>query len=353
MVGAKMNKDDVARSETIGILLDSGHVGGVATYSLSLAAGLRELNSLDVYVFCPDEPTQALIELAEAWKLRVWRLKKDARLKTRFLRRRLPEVGLWHVNGYRSTIWAALSRKPFVATQHGVPAEVSVLRQSMYNRAHVWAQNRALARIAVDSDSRELLEVRDSSSPIHLILNAPRTGSAHPRVRSDSVSIGYIGRLAYEKGSDRLPAIFGHLQSSLPFATRFLVQGDGALADQIRPDLSALGVEQDEAGIPRWSEIDMAVMPSRSEGMPFAALEALASGAALMYSPVGGLNTLSGPGLLPVRNWDELPDEVAIRRALDEREVEYWLDVMRIRYDEMIRMHAAVYRQVLSGEVRR
>ena len=97
----------------------------------------------------------------------------------------------------------------------------------------------------------------------------------------------------------------------------------------------------------------MAVMPSRSEGMPFAALEALASGAALMYSPVGGLNTLSGPGLLPVRNWDELPDEVAIRRALDEREVEYWLDVMRIRYDEMIRMHAAVYRQVLSGEVRR
>ena len=47
---------------------------------------------------------------------------------------------------------------------------------------------------------------------------------------------------------------------------------------------------------PVWASVGLLVMPSRAEGLPMAALEALASGIPIAACPVGGLPTLVQPG---------------------------------------------------------
>ena len=106
-------------------------------------------------------------------------------------------------------------------------------------------------------------------------------------------AIGFAGRLSPEKG----PLVFGEMAARFP-DRRFLVFGDGPLRETLRaaapPNLTLRGAVPSMA--PHWREIGLLVMPSVFEGLPMAALEAMARGAPVAAFAVGALPELLGEG---------------------------------------------------------
>lgn len=106
---------------------------------------------------------------------------------------------------------------------------------------------------------------------------------------------GFTGRLVPEKGADVLPAIAEAVRAAgVPF--RLLVAGEGPLRGPIEAACAArgvgglvtlLGFVDDPLVVLRAA--DVAVMPSRTEAFPVAALEALAMRVPLVACAAGGL----------------------------------------------------------------
>jgi len=98
----------------------------------------------------------------------------------------------------------------------------------------------------------------------------------------------FLGRLAPEKGADRLAVIQARLQT-VSAAARLFVAGSGPLVAGVEAmtDVRLLGERDDPAAV--LAAADVVLMPSRSEGLPMTALEAAAVGVPLVGFPVGGL----------------------------------------------------------------
>lgn len=109
--------------------------------------------------------------------------------------------------------------------------------------------------------------------------------------------IGFVGRLCRQKGPDLLtdaaPAIWRHCPGA-----RLRFVGDGPLRESLRRRLSAIApasrwqlqpaVDADTARDLAQS-VDLLVMPSRWEGLPYVLLDALAAGTPVVAAAVGGI----------------------------------------------------------------
>ncbi|MFG2087511.1 glycosyltransferase [Spirillospora sp. NPDC048824] len=126
-----------------------------------------------------------------------------------------------------------------------------------------------------------------------------------------------IGRLTRQKGQDVLVAAWPGVTERCPPA-RLAIVGDGedldALSREPVPGVLFVPAVRD----PRdWlSASDVIVLPSRWEGLPLTALEALATGRPLVGTDVPGIAEVVGPGvgaLVPVDDPAALAEEVAGR----------------------------------------
>lgn len=102
----------------------------------------------------------------------------------------------------------------------------------------------------------------------------------------DSIKIGTIGRVTFEKGMGDLLEAFAQLPSSLEgLPLELLVVGDGSDRPKLEEKAIALGIaarvrwlgHRTDVAI-LWRMVDVAVFPSRYEGMPLALIEAMAAG---------------------------------------------------------------------------
>jgi glycosyltransferase involved in cell wall biosynthesis len=106
----------------------------------------------------------------------------------------------------------------------------------------------------------------------------------------DELWLVFVGRLTREKGLDVLiDALAGRVG-----AHGLLVVGDGPLRPALEAQAAAARVPVRFVGYrhdvsPWLAAGDVAVQPSRSEGLPFAVLEAMAHGLPVVGSRVGGL----------------------------------------------------------------
>jgi glycosyltransferase involved in cell wall biosynthesis len=116
----------------------------------------------------------------------------------------------------------------------------------------------------------------------------------------DETWLVFVGRLTAEKGVDvLLDALAGDVG-----AHGLLVVGDGreraglvALASRARTPVRFCGYQSDVS--PFLAAADVFVQPSRSEGLPFALLEAMAHGLPVVCSRVGGMaGAVDGGGVL-------------------------------------------------------
>jgi exopolysaccharide biosynthesis polyprenyl glycosylphosphotransferase len=128
-----------------------------------------------------------------------------------------------------------------------------------------------------------------------------------------------LGRLAHQKGQDRLLAVWPDVRASVPDAQLLLV-GDGPERESLEavaPEgVTFLGNQSDPA---QWlAAADVVVVPSRWEGMALAPLEALATGRSVVGFDVIGLREslpAESAGLVPDDQLDVLAHAVAQRLA--------------------------------------
>jgi glycosyltransferase involved in cell wall biosynthesis len=112
------------------------------------------------------------------------------------------------------------------------------------------------------------------------------------------VVVGTVGRLAPQKGIDLLLQAAELVRRERPEAS-FRIAGDGPLAEQIHEEARRRGladhVRFDGLVDGPWgvlAQLDVFVLPSRWEGMPFTLLEAMSCGLPVVSFDVGGVTDL-------------------------------------------------------------
>ncbi len=135
----------------------------------------------------------------------------------------------------------------------------------------------------------------------------------------EALLIGMVGRLEEIKGPDVLLEAFARLARAYPVAALAFI-GEGSLKEDLRGRAKALGLSPRthflgaRPDIPEiMAGLDVLVLPSRSEGLPFALLEGMAAGRAVAATSVGRMPPIVAPSreepnglLVPPDNADAL-----------------------------------------------
>jgi glycosyltransferase involved in cell wall biosynthesis len=346
---------DLAKWRPTGVwlLLDSSRVGGVETHVATLARGLAAAAVPVEVVFLDDHgphPMKTALDAAgiphrtlHGWRDLVARMRRD-------------KPALVHTHGYKAGVLGRLAgwclEVPMVSTYHA--GEPGVGRVRLYNtidRGTAWLAE----PIAVSEAIRRTLPSPAAATLIENFVElAPRpAGGRRPG------PVAFVGRLSHEKGPDEFCA----LAEELP-AIGFEVYGDGPLRDALEARHG--GRVRFHGAVPsmadRWRDIGLLCMPSRHEGMPMAALEALANGVPVAAYAVGGLprciehgrsGWLAPPGdrarlAAAIEAWRAQGEEAATATAMAAREIVE----KRFSREAGTRKVLAVYARALSRRPR-
>jgi len=113
---------------------------------------------------------------------------------------------------------------------------------------------------------------------------------------SDNFTLISVGRLSREKGHADLIEAMALVQASSRNPVRLVIVGDGPERAALRSKVAALKLEQSvifegfQSDVTPYYQIaDMAVLPSHSEGSPYALLESMAAGVPALATSVGGV----------------------------------------------------------------
>jgi glycosyltransferase involved in cell wall biosynthesis len=141
-------------------------------------------------------------------------------------------------------------------------------------------------------------------------------------IPADAIVFGSAGRLSAEKGHDVLIDAASQLANKNAFV---VIAGSGHLHDQLSSRIQRLGLatsirmvgfQADVAAFLR--ELDVFVLPSRSEGFPLALIEGLAAGLPCIATSVGGVaHMLGGAGGLIVPPGNSASLAAAMTTMLD------------------------------------
>ena len=219
---------------------------------------------------------------------------------------RLARGAILHAHDYKSLLLGltagAATGAPVVATFHGDTGHSRLVR------AYEAVARRAARRATAVAATSEVLASRIRAStpglPVHVIPNgirlAPlptpderRAARQKLGLRPDSYVVAFVGRLAPEKGPELL------LRAVRANGCVVLLAGDGPLRPALElerggADARFLGFIPDVA--PVLAAADVMALPSRTEGLPMAVLEAMAAGLPVIASAVGSLPEVLGQG---------------------------------------------------------
>lgn len=121
-------------------------------------------------------------------------------------------------------------------------------------------------------------------------------------VDPDTRLVGFVGRMSWEKGPDKFVQVAQRIHQHVP-DVHFAMVGEGPVEPDIRAMIEQMGLEDHVhlAGLRRdvetcYPAFDVLVQTSRSEAMPLALLEAMASGIPVVAIAVGGVAELVESG---------------------------------------------------------
>jgi glycosyltransferase involved in cell wall biosynthesis len=218
---------------------------------------------------------------------------------------RLARGGLLHAHDYKSLVLAvaasAIARAPVVATFHGDTGHSGLVRayETLARRTARWTSGVAATSEVLAARLRQ----EAPATPVHVIPNGipvgplPTAAERHAAraglgIPEEAHVVAFVGRLSPEKAPEVLVRAARDTDATLLFA------GDGPL----RPALEAeagerarfLGFVDDVDEV--LAAADVLALPSRTEGLPMAALEAMAAGVPVVASAVGSLPEVLGGG---------------------------------------------------------
>lgn len=209
-----------------------------------------------------------------------------------------------------ATAWALsmLTGTPYVLTAHlgdvpgGVPEKTGKWFRWIFPfTPPIWRRARRIA--AVSSFTRQLA-LNSYSTPVEVIPNGVDLQELDPgEIRlQDPPRVVFAGRFMPQKNPLQLVRTLAALKD-LPWQCEML--GDGPLMGDVRREIEALelgerillhGWVTPEQVLAAYRRSDILFMPSLSEGLPVAGVQALAMGLALVVSRIGGWSDLIQPG---------------------------------------------------------
>ena len=152
-------------------------------------------------------------------------------------------------------------------------------------------------------------------------------------IKKSGLIVGLASRLSAEKGVDSLVKAMPQILASFADAT-LLVAGEGDELENLEEQTRELGLENDivfcgvRKDIPQLLQIiDVYVLPSYSEGLPMALLEAMASRKAIVATNVGGMPNAITNGecgeIVPPHDPSTLADAIVSLLHDQDRRIEY------------------------------
>ncbi len=352
--------------------------GGADVRVLQLAQALRDRGVPCTVAALAGSPLHRRLAAAGLPRLPIARRRGDPRIV-------LDLAGALRAGGYgaidahnpQSQLWALkaglLARVPArVATVHSqYLAEHGGSARGRSYEAVLRLNRRAGARfIAVSEATRDYL--RSLGLPddrLSLIPNAVAPAAPEPGGRAavlggwpaDAWVAGIVARVEPVKGIDDLLDALADVRRDRPRA-RLLVVGDGRARPALEERAARLGLDGDAVRFTGFrddvgallSGLDAFCLPSHSEGLPFALLEATAHRLPLLVTGVGGMAALLDDGdtahVVPPRDPAALAERL---RALIDRPAEAAAmagrahDLVRARFslDAMVEATLAVYRR--------
>lgn len=249
----------------------------------------------------------------------------------------------------------ATLRTPYVLVEH-LPGQLSKVHHRVLKSAFVAL---AQAHVAVGERSAEqaargLLFRRP---PALTIRNGVSVEPFVPR-KHDGSTVGVACRLEHQKGVDVLLEAVARLPE-----VNLVVAGSGSREDALRRLAEQLGI-RDRVDFVGWlshveellAGIDLFVLPSRSEALPLAILEAMQGGVPVIATDVGSVRELvrDGETGLLVPPEDPVLLEKAIRRMLADfagrermRTAAQQLAMEEFSVDRMVHEYQNLYRLAL------
>ena len=196
--------------------------------------------------------------------------------------------------------------KPVLATIHGRqlhPLDLEVHRTAGTHLSvvcrHAWYQ-----ALGIGANPKQLHLVQNGVDCDLFAPGKPRRAAVRRGFGLDAETplVGFVGRLAWEKGPDVFLRTALALKGSVPSA-HFVLVGDGPMRAQLEASARQYGVDDRvhfaglQGDVPAvLGEIDVLVSSSRSEAMPFAIMEAMAAGVPVVACKVGGVPDLIQQG---------------------------------------------------------
>ncbi|MFY7962862.1 MAG: glycosyltransferase family 4 protein [Elsteraceae bacterium] len=329
-------------------LLDSSGLGGIESHVLTLASGLRWRAVDSRVLFLTDHGPHPLRASLSAEKV-PWAVAGGASGLLRALRQSPPD--LLHTHGYKAGLlgraMARLTGVPVVSSFHaGEPGEGRMRLYTALDRLTA----RLAPRVAVSEKIAAALP-----GPVTLIPNFVRCPAELPNRPQRRPVIGFVGRMSPEKGPD----LFFDLAERLKERCDFVLFGDGPMRAALAAHPAAGRVAL-RGFVPsmalHWGEMDLLCLSSRHEGLPMAALEAMAYGCPVAGFRVGAMGSVVEHGRTgyladpldldglesAIRAWlEKTPDErrTMALGAIETVRANYGLD---IGLDRMIRLYRTV-----------
>ena len=292
---------------TIWILLDSRKPGGIESHTFELAKGLVRFGKRVVVVFLNNYGHHPLRSLLISQGISTISL--DGSFFSLYKKANQKKPAIIHTHGYKAGIYGRIVATtldiPVVSTYHA--GEISKGKLAIYT----WL-DRSTAALAdkVYTVSKSIKEnIPTKSEIVNNFIDTRNIKESHGN------QISFVGRLSQEKGPD----IFVKLASMFP-RHHFHIYGDGPCIKELQSNATPNVVfhGQKNTMSDHWKNIGLLVMPSRHEGMPLAALEAMAHGIPVIASDVGALSQLIEHG---ENGWINQPGNIEETRKL----IFYWL----------------------------
>ncbi len=321
---------------------DTGAIYGAERATLDLAAGLRAAGEEPVFFLMSEQRLEGrrsgLSEAIEAQGFAMERFPVAGRFSwglVRSLRRRFAAVGgeVLHVLGYKANLHALLAGiRPRVTTVHGW-----LFRADWKERLYGWIEMFCLRRcdrvialsryyenyLAARGVKHERLERIPSGLP-ELPASFPAVGAG------DGVCFGMMGRFSEEKNHAMFLRAAARVVKDYP-AARFKVAGNGPLEGEVRAMAGELGLGNavefcGYQGVDDYfAAIDVYVICSKIENLPYSILEAMARSRPVIGTSVGGIPDLiqdGDTGYLVAAHDDGALAEAMAKYLVDSGQVE-------------------------------